>query len=318
MKRRHFGFRIQNSERRRRTAEAWEHKMSDKSPDDAGQMSRRSALGLVAAAPVAVGALATGGPAVAAAPGPGAGIGYDPSRERLYSHELINMPVPGRQPYLNWFNTWPAKVRAETQGACRNYGIWATVGMSHRWAEALVMWEYRDKAAMAGLMNASWNYIAHDDPASDHYTRFWKDAPEGVVDTTGMDRLMCSTPWSPTLEELTATIKNPAAYLHYDITTQPGDIHRHLRDLNDQYIPIAQRLGLDFVGAFRTLLVNDDQGLAIFSMKSFQNWADFENRRRSDPAMLAWRNKIAREGVTLDGRMVIGSRVNPLRTGVIL
>jgi hypothetical protein len=292
--------------------------MKDKTPDDDGQLSRRSALGLVAAAPVVAGALAAGGPAAAAARGPDGGIGYDPSKERLYSHELINMPVPGRQPYLNWFNTWPAKVRAESGGACRNYGVWATHGSTHRWAEALIMWEYPDKAAMADLMNASWNYIAHDDPASDHYMRFWKDAPDGVVDTSGMDRLMCSTPWSPTLETLVATVKDPAVYLHYDISTRPGEIHRHLQDLHEQFIPIAHRLGLDFIGAFRTLLVNDNQGLAIFSAPTYEDWAGFENLRRIDPAMLAWRNKIAADGVVLDGRMIIGSRAHPLRTGRII
>jgi hypothetical protein len=258
------------------------------------------------------------GPSEAASPASAEGFVYDPSRERIYSHEILNLPVPGRQPYLAWINTWPEKVRAESGGARRNFGVWGTVGQAHRWAEALVMWEYASKTSFARLMRRDWSYMASDDPTRDHFTRFWKDAPAGVTDVTGMDRLMCSTPYSPSLEELVETIRAPAVYLHYTINTQPGEIHRHLRDLQEQFIPLTKRLGLDFIGAFRTLLVNDDEGVAIFACKSYGDWANFEDRRRTDPEMLAWRTKIDGEGVTFDGRMLVGSAADPLRTGKIL
>jgi hypothetical protein len=244
-------------------------------------------------------------------------IDYDLSRERIYSHELLNIPVPGRQPYLAWFDTWPAKVSARSGGLCRNFGVWGGIGMAHRWAEALIMWEYRSKADMADLMKEAWSYMASDDATRDHYTRFWKDAPDGVVDVTGMDRLLCSTAYSPTLDELVQTTRNPEVYLHFHINTQPGEIHRHLRDLNDQFVPCALRLGLKLVGAYRTLLVNDDQGVAIFC-GSFADWANYEDARRTDGELLAWRAKLAGEGVTQDGRMLIGTRAHPLRTGQIL
>jgi hypothetical protein len=240
------------------------------------------------------------------------------AKERLYIHELLDISVKNRRAYLDWFSTWAENTAKSPElQRFRNFGVWGTVGYSHRWPEGVVMWENPSKLALAANGRQAWEHF-YGDMAGDVWGFAWKDAPDGVRDTQGMDRLICSTAYSPTMEELIAKGVKGEFYIHNHIVTRPGEIDDHLERLGRDWIPIAERLGLKFVGAYRTLFVNDDQGISLWAAPTWEAWADFEDKRRTDPEALDWRAEVSARGVTWDGRMLVGARANPLDTGVLL
>ncbi|TZG27687.1 hypothetical protein [Sphingomonas montanisoli] len=233
--------------------------------------------------------------------------------ERIYCHELLDISVKHRRAYLDHFSHW-ADATGSVAGTNRAFGVWGTIGMSHRWAEGVIMWEWPNKAAMFDGLAGAWSHFHSDDGAGDIWAFAWGGAAEGVTDTQGMDRLMCSTAYSPTMEELYANGVKGEAYLHYHINTPPGMIDDHLGHL-ESYVPIAERLGLKFVGSYRTLFTNDDQGLMIWALPKFADWPAYEDARRTDKEALEWRAEAAARGVTYDGRVLVGAKSNPLDRG---
>jgi hypothetical protein len=232
--------------------------------------------------------------------------------ERLYIHELLDISVKHRRDYLDWFSAW---AEGQSPPFMRNFGVWGTVGFSHRWPEAVVMWEHQSAHTLADIGKISWEHFYSDDVSLDVWGFAWKDAPPGVKDSQGMDRLVCSTAYSPTMEELVAKGVKGEFYIHNHIITRPGQIDDHLERLGREWIPIAERLGLKFVGAYRTLFVNDDAGVSIWAAPTWEAWAEYEDRRRTDKEALEWRAEASAQGVTWDGRMMVGAKSNPLDTG---
>jgi hypothetical protein len=239
--------------------------------------------------------------------------------ERIYIHELLDIKVKDRRGWLDWISGWAeGGARAPEPRFGRNFGVWGTVGFSHRWAEAVNIIECGPKAKFAAFGKGIWEHYYSEDVSRDTWGFAWKGAPGEIRDTQGMDRLICSTAYSPTLEELIANGVKGEFYLHNHIVTRPGEIDDHLERLGREWIPIAERLGLKFVGAYRTLFVNDDAGISIWAAPTWEQWAEFEDRRRTDKEALAWRKEAAAHGVTWDGRMMVPARANALNTGVVL
>lgn len=236
--------------------------------------------------------------------------------ERLYCHELLDISIKHRRAYLDLFSKW-ADDTGSVAGQNRAFGVWGTIGMSHRWGEAVIMWEFPHKQMIADNLNAAWSHFHSEDAAGDIWSIVWgeENAAKGVKDTQGMDRLMCSTSYSPTMEELFEKGVKGEGYLHYHINTAPGMIDDHLERMGRDWVPITERLGLKFVGAYRTLLTNDDQGVAIWAIPKFSDWPAFEDGRRTDKDALEWRAETAARGVTLDGRILVGAKSNPLDRG---
>jgi hypothetical protein len=239
--------------------------------------------------------------------------------ERIYIHELLDIKVKDRRAWLDWFSQQAERGRAATGPRLgRTFGLWGTVGFSHRWAEAVQIIECGPKSNLASFGKPLWEHFYGDNMKLDIWTNFWNGAPGDIRDSQGMDRLICSTAYSPTMEELIAKGVKGEFYIHNHIATRPGEIDDHLEALGRDWVPIAERLGLKFVGAFRTLFVNDDQGVSIWAAPTWQAWADYEDKRRTDKEALEWRKEASAAGVTWDGRMMVGARANPLDTGLTM
>jgi hypothetical protein len=239
------------------------------------------------------------------------------SQERLYIHELLDIRVKGRRDWLDTFSLWAENAgKAPEPRKSRIWGIWGTVGFSHRWAEAVMIWENDSKQALAARGKKSWEHFYADDMSGDTYDNHWGVRAYGdVTDSQGMDRLICATDYSPTQEQLIADGATGDLFIHNHIATPPGEIDDHLLRLGRDWVPIARRLGLKLIGAYRTLFVNDDQGISIWVAPSWEAWADFEDKRRTDKEALEWRKEVCARGVTWDGRMMAPARSNPFLTG---
>jgi hypothetical protein len=236
--------------------------------------------------------------------------------ERVYIHETFNISVSRRRDYLD-FMCSHAVAANKARGKSRSFGVWATNGSTHRWAEAIQMWERPGVEALAVGWKHEFSYLYSADRSQDPGKNYWGSAPEGVVDTNGMDRLLVPTDYSPTLEELVAAGVKGEGYLQQAITTPAGGVHDFLQRFEAEALPATRRLGLKFVGAYRTLLVSDSEGLVLWALPRWQDWAAYERARLIDPATLDWMADCGRRGVTWDGKILVGANCNALDTGLI-
>jgi hypothetical protein len=280
-----------------------------KPPKDSINADRREVVGLAMAAGAAAGLGLAG--AAQAAP-----LAAAARPERIYIHETFNVTVRQRRDYLD-FMCRRAVAANKAHGKSRAFGVWATNGSTHRWAETVQMWERQDLAAMAAGWEHEFNYLITDDRSGDPWNTYWAKGAEGVADVDGMDRLLVAADYSPTMEELVARgVKGPG-YLQQTVTTPTGGIHDFLQRLGTQGVPAVEALGLKFVGAYRTLLVSDNEGVVLWAMPTYPAWAAYERARLTDPRMQDWMADCGRRGVAWDGKHLVASACNPLNTGLI-
>jgi len=66
-----------------------------------------------------------------------------------------------------------------------------------------------------------------------------------------------------------AATKRPAVYYHEIIQVVPGQAPTYLALLREHWLPVAERLGLQLVGAFRTAMVNDSEVICIWAIQTW-------------------------------------------------
>jgi hypothetical protein len=233
------------------------------------------------------------------------------ARERIYVHEIIDTSIRYRREYLNAFCDM-ANARV-SGGSSRLLGSWAS--LAHRNSEMIQIWEHDSKDTIAAALPDTWSFLYAEVPHSSW--SHWSKKPE-VKETQGMDRFMTGADYTPSVAELVATGVTGEVYLHMNFTTRPGGAEDHLARLGRDWLPVARRMGLKFVGAYRTLLVNDDMGLSIWAFPTWADWARYEDQRLTDPDARAWFAQCAADGVVMDGRLLIASACTPMRTGKVL
>ncbi len=98
-------------------------------------------------------------------------------------------------------------------------------------------------------------------------------------------------------------------YAHELVTVAPGtaaDLLERARDAS----ALHDRHGWELFGAFTTAMANDDEALLLWTIPTWQQWADGE----ADPALLGLAAGTRRaHGGTAS--LLVDSPLNPMRTG---
>ena len=137
----------------------------------------------------------------------------------------------------------------------------------------------------------------------DHYTLYWGEGEEGVVDTKGTDRLLAPASYSPSLAQAVERKITGTGYLHETVKGPPGSIGPFLEKLGREWVPIAGRLGLKLVGAYRSILLNDEEAIVISAIPTWDDWARYEKALYSEAEAIAWRADAARDRHELGGQI---------------
>jgi hypothetical protein len=244
-------------------------------------------------------------------------MGITSAAERVYIHETIRISVRRRQQYLEHFLSWgPTSRRLYGMKLC---GVWAVNGSTHRWAEAIVLWEHEGVAGLAGMFSGEYLFL-HDPAlaAHDHYALFWDYAPEGVIDTRGTDRLLAPTSYTPAITDAVTRGLGGIGYLHETFKGPPGSMQPFLEKLGAQWRAYVEGYGLKLVGAYGSMLVNDSEAIAIWAIPTWKQWAAYELSQQTEPAAIAWRRDAAAIGIDWEGKLLNPVTGNPLNTGVLL
>jgi hypothetical protein len=228
---------------------------------------------------------------------------------KVYIHEFIHIILQNRAKYIHHMTAnWGPIGRAERNMLC--YGVWATVGSTERWPEAVNMWELDGWKGLANNFRIEFNHPTHQDPSLE---KWWAEAAN--FRSGGYDRILIPAPWSPTIEELMAKKVGGEVFYHETIRIAPGQSKTYLDLVERHWLPVAEGLGLQLCGVFRTAMVNDSEVIAVWAMKDWDTWAKVEVAYEEDDAVAAWRART--RGIALDWRnkLMSPAPLHPLVTG---
>jgi hypothetical protein len=236
---------------------------------------------------------------------------------KLYLHETIRISVELRKAYLEHFCGW-GKLTRELY-AMRCYGVWATVGSSGAWPEAIVMWELDGLDALARMLSGEFAFL-RGSPAQhpDHYQLFWRDAPEGVVATDGYDRVLAPGPGCLELAQALERGVRGIGYYHELASLEPGGAPEYLELYAAHWRPFLESLGLRPLGTWRTRLRNDSEALALWALPEWNAWTRLELALDASAEARDWRRRCAPLGLDWTAKLLVPAPRNPLNTGVAL
>ena len=237
---------------------------------------------------------------------------------RVYIHETMTISIKHRKDYLDHFcRVWAPRSRELYGMTC--FGVWATNGSTGPWPEAVVMWEYPSHAAFSAMMSGEFDHLSSPNaPMKGHYEEFWENAAEGVVENTGCDRLMASVPGGYSLQEAIDAGRRGVGYYHQTIIVRPGAIEDYLARYDAEWRPVAEDHGLVFIGAYRTMLGNDNEGIALWALPAWRAWEAIDVGMRNDERTRRFHEETAQHAPAWQGKLLTGAQENPLDVGRVL
>ena len=222
--------------------------------------------------------------------------------DRVYIHEFIDIIAHQRSNYMQHMTAnWSPIGQEERDQSC--YGVWALLGSTGAWPKTVNMWEHAGWSGLAASFAVETVGKGAQDPALE---KWWAEAAK--FRSGGYDRIMIPAPWTQTIEELCANGVRGEVYTHELVTVEPGsaaDVLERARDESE----LPERHSWKLFGALTTAMRNDDEALLLWSIPTWQQWADGE----ADRKFQAWRNSL--NARTWDRIAMTDSPLNPMRTG---
>jgi len=231
---------------------------------------------------------------------------------KIYIHEFVDITGNNRAKYIHHMTAnWGPIGRTERKMLC--LGVWATVGSTERWPQTVNMWELDGWKGVAANFRHEFNNPKHQDRSLEVW---WNEA--AAYRSGGYDRLLIPAPYTPTVEEAIAQGIKGEVYYHEVVQIRPGGARDYLARLHQEWQPIALRIGLQLVGAYRTAMVNGSEAIVLWAIKDWETWADIEAAYESDAEVARWRQASA--GLVIDWRakLLAPAPLSPLNTGEIL
>src|SRR5262249_55969786 len=136
--------------------------------------------------------------------------------DKIYIHELLDIIGHNRARYMHHMTAnWCPIGRVQRQMLC--FGVWATVGSTGAWPQLVKLWEPDGGTGPADSFEPARVGGGAQDPS---LAAWWSVAAE--LRRGGLDRIAVPEPWSPTIEELTATGTKGMVYAHELVELSPG------------------------------------------------------------------------------------------------
>jgi hypothetical protein len=241
-------------------------------------------------------------------------VGYVPAvaNEKVYIHELIEITGQNRAKYMHHMTAnWGPIGREQRNMLC--VGVWGTVGSTERWPETVNLWEIDGWTGLAANFRHEFSHPTLQDPA---LAEWWAEA--ATFRRGGHDRVLVPAPYSPTLAEAMAQGIRGDVYYHELVSIAPGRAREYLALVEFEWLPIADRIGLRLLGAFRTAMVNDSEAVMIWAIDSWETWARVQVALDGDTEVARWRDRTRALAPDWRGKLIVDSPLNPLKTGTIL
>lgn len=228
---------------------------------------------------------------------------------KVYIHEFIDIIGQNRAKYM-YHMTANFSPMAQEERNQRCYGVWGVVGTSKRWPEVVNIWEEDGWDGMATSFRHEFNHASLQDP---NLARWW--AAASTLRSSGTDRLLVPAPWTRTIEELNAAGVRGEAYAHEQIHVPAGSAVDYLEFVKERVVPVYERFGWTLAGAWRTAMVDDSECFLLWSIPTWEAWADYEKVQSSDDEIVHLRADSRARSTDFYRFLLVDSELCPFRLG---
>ena len=229
--------------------------------------------------------------------------------DKLYIHEFIDIIGHNRARYMQHMAAnWSPEAQEQRKQRC--YGVWAALGSTGRWPEVVNLWEHDGWEGMAASFAVEATGSGAQDPTLE---RWWAKAAE--FRRGGIDRILVPAPWTRSIEELCADEIRGECYAHELVRVRAGAAADYLETVREQLSPLREHFRWQLAGAWRTAMVNDDECVVLWTIPTWQDWADFEQTHDRDAGTRNFRSDndpIVRQ---VERIVLIDAPLSPLCTG---
>ena len=99
------------------------------------------------------------------------------------------------------------------------------------------------------------------------------------------------------------------------IKVTPGQAKSYLSMVEQEWMPVAQEMGLNMAGAYRTAMRNDSEVFLIWAIKDWKTWAAVEKEYDGSARVAQWRHRT--QGLALDWKnfLMCSAPLSPTQTG---
>jgi hypothetical protein len=231
------------------------------------------------------------------------------ANDKVYIHEFIDIIGPNRANYMHHMTAnWSPLAQTERHQLC--YGVWGTVGSTHRWPQVVNIWEEDGFAGLARSFRGELNHPTLQDPA---LAAWWKRAAD--FRRGGVDRVLVPAPWTRTIEELCADGVTGETYAHEQVTVPPGTAWELLDVVRDEGAPVYSQFNWELAGAWVTAMGDDHEAFLLWAIPSWDDWGAFEAAERVDPAQVEWSKRRRSFTTSWTRFLLVDAPLCPFRTG---
>lgn len=230
---------------------------------------------------------------------------------RVYIHELVDITGPNRARYFHHVTAgWGPIGREQRRQLC--FGVWGVVGSTGRWPQVVNLWEYASWADLAANFHLE---VSGEGLYDESLRRWWEAASD--LRSGGFDRICVAPDWSPSIEEICAEDRPPAAgYVHERIACRQGAARAVLDAVEADGITRDAELGLQLTVALRRAMAADDEVLLVWSFPDWDTWGRAEEAI-DDPSRSPrrWRAGLSDQVLGWERMLLVDAPLSPLRTG---
>ena len=215
--------------------------------------------------------------------------------KKIYLHETIQITLDNRANYFKHMTVdWAPTMKDRKQ---KMIGIFGTFSSTGNWPEVINLWEYDGWSGIAASFDfETANVEAMRDPFFAEWSR-----KAYTLRHQGFDRILIPADFSPTIDDLIAIGRiGHRLYYHERVSVRPGQAKAYLSLLEEDWLPVANELGMELVGAYRTSGRHDSEVVVIWAVRDWATYATIEEAYDSDDRVARWRHKT--DGLALDWR----------------
>ena len=199
----------------------------------------------------------------------------DQVNEKVYIHEFIDIIGQNRAKYMHhMLANWSPIGQEERHQLC--WGVFGEVGSTRRWPEVVNIWEEDGFEGLAGSFAIELNNPTLQDPK---LAKWWAEAAN--YRSGGYDRIVVPAPWMPTIEQLCDRGVHGEVFAHEMYQTHQGGARDFLQAVADESIALHERFGWTMCGAWHTAMVNESECILVWSIPTWQQWAEVEGTRNA-------------------------------------
>jgi hypothetical protein len=199
--------------------------------------------------------------------------------DKVYIHEFIDIIGQNRAKYMYHMTANWSPIGQEERGQLC-FGVWGVVGSTARWPQVVNIWEHDGFDGLAASFRHEFTAASLQDPK---LATWWAEA--AGYRAGGFDRILVPAPWMRTIGEVVADGVSGEVHAHVQVQLRPGAAADYLEVVRDREAELTKRFGWQLSGAWRTAMAGDAECILLWTIPTWQAWADAEKAISEEPEL---------------------------------